>query len=141
MPPWHLLGIPERGTIMIISFILRKQSPLTACCSSEVSSGRIRLTDLAGAPATVLEVTFFDVALATSPGNVTSYLVAPFPMKAILSSTTVPCLSLEQRVFPHLDLDHIGESIEAGWVDGLSLGIWSIDMHCVSRSKHGNTLD
>ncbi|KZP17350.1 glycosyltransferase family 22 protein [Athelia psychrophila] len=115
MPPWHLLAIP--GT--------------------DVSSGRIRLTDLAGAPVTVLEESLADTTLTSSiVGDTITYLVAPFAMKALLPRVAEHCLVLEHAVFPHLDLDHIGESIELGWKGGLSLGIWTIDTTCIGRSKY-----
>jgi GPI mannosyltransferase 4 len=63
------------------------------------------------------------------------FLVTPFPMKSTLSPKMTPCLVLDHRVFPHLDLDHIGESVEAGWRDGLSLGIWRIDKDCMLNTN------
>jgi phosphatidylinositol glycan class Z len=63
----------------------------------------------------------------------TTLLVTPFPMKATLSPQITACFSLVHRVFPHLDLDHIGESVKAGWIYGLSLGIWRVDKSCISH--------
>jgi len=63
------------------------------------------------------------------------FLITPFPMKSTLSPTMTPCFALDHRVFPHLDLDHIGESVEAGWSDGLSLGVWRVDKDCVLNTN------
>jgi phosphatidylinositol glycan class Z len=52
-------------------------------------------------------------------------------MKFSLSPKLTACFVLDHRVFPHLDLDHIGESVEAGWRDGLSLGVWKVDKDSV----------
>ena len=44
------------------------------------------------------------------------------------------CLTDRDRVFPHLDLDHLGEAMEVGWKDGLSLGIFEVDQACLSST-------
>ena len=64
----------------------------------------------------------------------TTFLVMPFPMKSSLLPEMTACFDLDHRIFPHLDLDHIEESVEAGWRDGLSLGIWRVDKDCVSHT-------
>lgn len=53
-------------------------------------------------------------------------------MHASLPVNFASCLSLDHTLFPHLDLDHIEESLEVGWKNGLSLGIWIVDRTCVS---------
>lgn len=121
MPPRHLLAIAER----------------------DVVSGRVNITDLAGASSSSLYKTLVHPStvdiLLSDKNNVRSYskeatyLVTPFPMKASLLRQITTCFSLEHRVFPHLDLDHIKESVEAGWKDGLSLGVWRVDKDCVSN--------
>lgn len=52
-------------------------------------------------------------------------------MKASLPPQITACFSLDYLIFPHLDLDHIAESVEVGWVFGLSLGIWIVDKGCI----------
>lgn len=134
MPPWHLLAIPGTGKSV---FFFDNSLLLIIYPTADVSSGRIRLTDLAGAPVTVLEESLADTTLTSSiVGDTITYLVAPFAMKALLPRVAEHCLVLEHAVFPHLDLDHIGESIELGWKGGLSLGIWTIDTTCIGRSKY-----
>jgi len=123
MPPRHLLAINERDVI----------------------SGRISITDLAGASSSSIYRAILypsnDVFSFTGKPDVSSYsgattfLVTTFSMKALLFPEIIACISLDHRVFPHLDLDHIGESVREGWRDGLSLGIWKVDRTCVSDAE------
>ncbi|KAH9930751.1 Alg9-like mannosyltransferase family-domain-containing protein [Fomitopsis serialis] len=41
------------------------------------------------------------------------------------------CFELQERFFPHLDLDHVPEAMALGWKEGMSLGIYSVDMTCL----------
>jgi len=119
MPPRHLLPVKERG--------------------------RINITDLAGSSSSLLYESLIypsnagasssDRADVPSHSKTTTYLVTPFPMKASLPREITACFYLNRRVFPHLDLDHIGESIEDGWRDGLSLGVWTVNQNCVSTNE------
>ncbi|PCH37886.1 glycosyltransferase family 22 protein [Wolfiporia cocos MD-104 SS10] len=104
MPPWHLLSVPEQA----------------------VQSGEVALTDLAGAPASEVVDKLRRLAPSTR-----SYLVAPLYSARIIATDHPECFALEERVFPHLDLDHIVETLELGWRDGLSLGIYSVDTFCL----------
>ena len=102
---------------------------------ADVISSRIRLTDLAGASAIVLQGDLADAASSYSgETDTTTYVITTFAMKASLPSAIGQCLTFEHALFPHLDLDHIGESIELGWKGGFSLGIWIVDMVCIERS-------
>ncbi|KAG9308325.1 hypothetical protein JVU11DRAFT_12089 [Chiua virens] len=103
MPPRHLLGVPQRDVI----------------------SGKISLIDLSGAPKNDL------VAAFASPSFTSTYLVAPMSMYSFLPRGVSSCMSLEERIFPHLDLDHIPESMEVGGVEALSLGIYAVQRSCV----------
>ncbi|TFK82885.1 glycosyltransferase family 22 protein [Polyporus arcularius HHB13444] len=109
MPPRHLLAIPQ----------------------AHVDTKAVRVFDVAGAPAD-------GVARALSiPGmipNSTTLLVAPFHAVRSFDARAQECLTLRNRVFPHLDLDHIAEAVEVGWKDGLSLGIWEVDSVCFERT-------
>lgn len=40
-------------------------------------------------------------------------------------------MELNQSIFPHLDLDHIPESVNAGVLDGLRLGVYTLSRNCV----------
>ena len=140
MPPRHLLAIKERGTHI----------RSTAICTNnlvfpDVISGRINMTDLAGSSSTLLyeSLVYPSNARTLSSDMVdgssyysktTTYLVTPFPMKASLPREITRCFHLNHRAFPHLDLDHIGESMEEGWRDGLSLGVWTVNQNCVSTN-------
>ncbi|GBE83382.1 hypothetical protein SCP_0504300 [Sparassis crispa] len=67
--------------------------------------------------------------------NGTTFLVTP---PYALQDIPVPqssCFSMRKRVFPHLDLDHLPESLELGWKDGLSLGVYHINTACVRRES------
>ena len=61
-------------------------------------------------------------------------LVAPFHAVKELETVSQKCLKEINRVFPHLDLDHISESVQVGWKDGLSLGIFDVDTACIREA-------
>ncbi|KAF9238069.1 glycosyltransferase family 22 protein [Melanogaster broomeanus] len=109
MPPRHLLGVSQQ----------------------DVLSGNISLTDLTGAPLDELAAATF----SSSAFDMT-YLVAPMAMYLTLPREISSCMTLQQRIFPHLDLDHISESVQAGWYDGLSLGIYAIERRCVADANN-----
>lgn len=132
MPPLHLLAIDEQGEDI-------RKAPLKYLQDivPVFTSGRVNITDLAGASTASLYqalhyVSGHDTSSKTS--ITTTFLVTPFPMQAMLAVGITDCLFLDYRLFPHLDLDHIGESLDAGWVDGLSLGIWTVDRNCLSAT-------
>ncbi|KAI0708537.1 Alg9-like mannosyltransferase family-domain-containing protein [Earliella scabrosa] len=106
MPPRHLLAVAE----------------------DDVTSEAVTIADLAGSsPDGVVR------ALRIPPPttrNLAVLLVAPIHAMGSLG-TTQACLTERNRVFPHLDLDHIGEAVEVGWRDGLSLGIFEVDRTCL----------
>lgn len=95
---------------------------------ADVMSEKISIVDLAGAPRNELMT-----ALSASSFNWT-YLVTPVPMYLTLHQDISSCITLKKRIFPHLDIDHIPESIHAGWHDGLSLGIYVVDRGCVGNA-------
>ncbi|KAF7965116.1 hypothetical protein HWV62_45559 [Athelia sp. TMB] len=91
----------------------------------------------AGASAIVLQGNLADAAASSSgETNTTTYVITTFAMKASLPPAIERCLTFEHAMFPHLDLDHIGESVKLGWKGGLSLGIWIVDMMCIERSSN-----
>ncbi|KAI0761331.1 Alg9-like mannosyltransferase family-domain-containing protein, partial [Trametes elegans] len=111
MPPRHLLATPQ----------------------TDVDAQEIAVQDLAGAsPDAAL-----DALLALTPysRSLAAFLVAPFYAVQELKNMgqTGACVNERERVFPHLDLDHIGESVQVGWRDGLSLGIFDVDVACLHR--------
>ncbi|KAI0649779.1 Alg9-like mannosyltransferase family-domain-containing protein [Trametes meyenii] len=107
MPPRHLLA-------------LRQQ---------DVDSKRVILRDLSGAsPDSTL-----DALLSPTPSSnpLSTLLVTPFYSARELQKQIPGCVTERERVFPHLDLDHIGESVQVGWKEGLSLGIFDVDIVCL----------
>ena len=98
------------------------------------------MTDLAGASSAELYDALFHRPVAGSSSKINpniSYLVAPFSMVATLPIEVVACLDINRRVFPHLDMDHLGESVDVGWKDGLSLGIWTVNQQCLTENGMG----
>ncbi|KAH7928353.1 glycosyltransferase family 22 protein [Leucogyrophana mollusca] len=104
MPPRHLLGIRQQDYL----------------------SGLFRITDLAGAPRNDL------VKVVLSDTQRAIYMVTPIAMHSTLPEAVSRCMTLEHRMFPHLDLDHIPESVQAGWLDGLSLGVYELRSACLN---------
>ncbi|KAJ8488550.1 hypothetical protein ONZ51_g3471 [Trametes cubensis] len=110
MPPRHLLAIRQE----------------------DVNSQRVSIRDLSGAsPATAIG-SFLAPVLDTHPHMV--LLAAPFHAVKELETASQKCLQEISRVFPHLDLDHISESVQVGWKDGLSLGIFDVDTACIREA-------
>ncbi|KAH9944881.1 Alg9-like mannosyltransferase family-domain-containing protein [Amylocystis lapponica] len=108
MPPRHLLGVDEK----------------------DVLAGKVTLTDLAGAPPDVLLQTLVELPSTAD----TAWLVAPLHAVRSSSPGIEGCFALRERFFPHLDLDHISESLELGWKDGLSLGLYSVEVKCLQKA-------
>lgn len=121
MPPRRFLGIPRQGDSP--NFLV----PVTTCSRPiDAESGKVVVTDLAGAD----QETLIDTLLsADSP--MTAYVVTPVPMYRALPSRVSSCFNPQTRIFPHLDLDHIRESAEAGLYDGLALGVYTVERSCV----------
>ncbi|KAI0684909.1 Alg9-like mannosyltransferase family-domain-containing protein [Cytidiella melzeri] len=109
MPPWHLLGVPEH----------------------EIQSGRVFVTDLSGRSSD--EAQEFLLSLPGHHSETTTlYLVTPeFAMQSLAPSIE-RCFKTDRRVYPHLDLDHISESVEAGWPTCFALGVYKADLDCVA---------
>lgn len=103
MPPLHFLGINER----------------------DVSSGIISFTDLAGASQGVL------AASLTVGDYDRTFIVTPVAMQSTLPSAITNCMKLDKAIFPHLDLDHIAESMDVGILSGLHLGVYTLSPDCV----------
>ena len=98
------------------------------------------MIDLAGASSAKLYDTLFDqLATGSSSKSNTSvsYLVSPISMIATLPMELAACLEMNRRVFPHLDMDHIRESVDVGWKDGLSLGVWTVNQQCLAKDEKG----
>ena len=87
----------------------------------------MRVFDVAGAPA---DGVAHALSLSGDIPNSTTLLVAPFHAVRNFGTHGGQCLAFRDRVFPHLDLDHVAEAAEVGWRDGLSLGIWEVDSEC-----------
>lgn len=126
MPPRHLLAIPDIGKSFELSV-----GCIADFLYADVQSGRIAIADLAGASADDLQDTLS--SLRYSEDDATVYLVTPpFAVKS-LDHRFLHCFVVDKRIFPHLDLDHIPESIEMGWQDGLSLGIYTAESNCLKE--------
>ncbi|KAI6041462.1 glycosyltransferase family 22 protein [Pisolithus marmoratus] len=106
MPPRRFLGIPQQ----------------------EVQSGKVTVADLAGATESVL------VDTLVSTGSETVYVVTPIAMFKSLPGNVASCFTLEKRIFPHLDLDHIQGTLEVGWYDGLTLGVYTVEQSCITSA-------
>jgi GPI mannosyltransferase 4 len=130
MPPRRFLGIPQARTLISHQYLIEFQSKKNL----DVQNGRLSIIDLGGAPSSELLSVLssppsyldnyldpnFKVVTYPSQHSITkTYIVAP-----LHSRVQLPCCStLRRSFFPHLDLDHIGESMEAGWY-GLGLGLF-----------------
>ena len=94
--------------------------------SADVMPGKISFVDLSGAPQAELMA-----ALSASSFDST-YLVTPVPMYLTLPQGISSCMALKRLVFPHLDLDHIPETVQAGGYEALSLGIYAVEWSCIA---------
>ncbi|KAI0088387.1 Alg9-like mannosyltransferase family-domain-containing protein [Irpex rosettiformis] len=111
MPPWHLLGIPE----------------------NQIITGHASVADLAGKPSSDVEDYLISLR-GQHPEGTTLYLVAPeFAMQS-LEQPIAKCFRIDRQIYPHIDLDHISESIETGWPGGVCLGVYVADLDCVASS-------
>jgi GPI mannosyltransferase 4 len=73
------------------------------------------------------------VLLAGDHDSIMVYLVTPpFALRS-LDRGFANCFMDDKRMFPHLDLDHISESVEMGWREGLSLGIYVGGIECLKK--------
>ena len=130
MPPRHLLAIRREG-------MLASKPTLSDTLNifADVISQKISVSDFAGSsPETVVQG-LQGVVKSTST-SLSTILVAPFHSVGRLGEDKVRCLTERDRVFPHLDLDHIGETVEVGWKDGLSLGIYSLRTRCLEEVEN-----
>ena len=97
----------------------------------DVLSGRVTIADLAGESAEGLQD--YILSLPDGKQDATFYLVTPpFALRGLDASFS-DCFTFDKRIFPHLDLDHIPESVEMGWKDGLSLGIYIAGLDCLKQ--------
>ncbi|EJF59887.1 hypothetical protein DICSQDRAFT_181664 [Dichomitus squalens LYAD-421 SS1] len=108
MPPRHLLAVRQ----------------------SDYASKAVEILDFAGAPSDNV-IGGFQRPHPTSR-SLSTLLVAPFHSMGDFEKAARACLNERDRVFPHLDLDHIGEAVKIGWRDGLSLGIFEVDEACLN---------
>lgn len=61
------------------------------------------------------------------------YLVTPdFAMRS-LAQPIIQCFKIEKRIYPHVDLDHVPESVETGWPWGMALGVYVTHLDCVAQ--------
>ena len=96
-----------------------------------MQSGKVSITDLAGADADTVP----DILSSLSSGEARTAIYLETPPFAVrtLDQHVSGCLRLDRRIYPHLDLDHIAESVEMGWKEGLSLGIYLAELQCLRR--------
>lgn len=131
MPPRHLLAIRQEGTNMRMCAHVQYHADHLVILL-DVDSRAISVQDLSGAsPGAAL-----DALLAFTPSTkpLSTVLVTPFHAVRELEKRALDCVRERDRVFPHLDLDHIGESVQTGWKDGLSLGIFDVDVECLRKT-------
>ncbi|KAL7284770.1 hypothetical protein ACG7TL_002077 [Trametes sanguinea] len=112
MPPRHLLAVPQ----------------------SDIDSHKVSISDLAGASANSAIDALLVPPASSSLRPLSTLLVVPFHSVNDLIERIPGCLSERERVFPHLDLDHIAEAVRVGWKDGLSLGIFDVDPVCMEKA-------
>lgn len=115
MPPPHLLSIP----------------------AADVEAGKVLLRDYAGASndevAHFLHGLTAFTSIATGPGPLSlTYLVTPPHAFDTLPWNRAKCFTEETLLYPHLDLDHVEESLAVGWPRGLTLGVYVADSSCLS---------
>lgn len=127
MPPRHLLAIPEPG--MHMSDHLRYPTDFLL---TDVRSGLVSVFDLAGASADDLG-SYMASLTGYHDGAVVYLVTPPFALRS-LNQSFAKCFMDDKTMFPHLDLDHVPESVEMGWREGLSLGIYVGDIHCLKQS-------
>jgi phosphatidylinositol glycan class Z len=85
----------------------------------------ISFVDLAGASQD-------DFAASLNAGDYDrTFVVTPVAMQYTLPPAIMGCMELNWSIFPHLDLDHISESMDAGVLDGLRLGVYTLSRNCV----------
>ena len=63
------------------------------------------------------------------------YLVTPLHALNDVPDEQRGCLKLQERIFPHLGLDHTREAMALGWRDGMTLGVFVADRACL-RPEH-----
>jgi len=91
---------------------------------SDVSSGTVSFMDLAGAPQD-------DLVASLSGGDYNrTFIVTPVAMWSTLPPAITNYMELDKLIFPHLDLDHVLESMDAGVLDGLRLGLYTLSPDC-----------
>lgn len=103
---------------------------LTPTSGTDILSGGVAVTDLAGASASVAEELLLSLR-SRHAVDTAVYLVTPEFAMHSLTAGVARCFNIENRVYPHLDLDHIPESAEMGWPVGLSLGVHKANLGCI----------
>ena len=96
------------------------------------TSKAVEVFDFSGAPGDRVIQSFLHPPPTSRP--LMALLVAPFHSISDLGAPAQACLTERDRAFPHLDLDHLGEAMEVGWRDGLSLGIFEVDRVCIGNT-------
>lgn len=129
MPPRHLLAVPQSGTACH-AFAIAIQSDLLSV--TDYASKAAQVLDFSGAPVDRVIQGLQQPPPTTKPMVI--LLVAPFHSMNDFGRPVRACLTERDRAFPHLDLDHLGEAMEVGWRDGLSLGIFEVDQACLSST-------
>ncbi|EMD36855.1 glycosyltransferase family 22 protein [Gelatoporia subvermispora B] len=105
MPPRRFLGVFER----------------------DVSEGLFHISDHASSPpSTLLQ------HIVHSRGTQSTILVMPVHAFDLIPREVHNCFHIRRKVFPHLDLDNIAESMAIGGKDGMSLGIYNVDTSCLA---------
>lgn len=100
----------------------------------EVASGKFKLRDLKDTPSSQL----IEHVITTAARE--SLVVAPLHALEAITEEERKCFELRDRMFPHLDSDHMSEARAMGWKDVLTLGIFTVDINCLEVEARA-TLD
>ncbi|KAI0719705.1 Alg9-like mannosyltransferase family-domain-containing protein [Fomitopsis betulina] len=100
----------------------------------EVASGKFKLRDLKDTPSSQL----IEHLITTAARE--SLVVAPLHALEAITEEERKCFELRDRMFPHLDSDHMSEARAMGWKDVLTLGIFTVDINCLEVEARA-TLD
>ncbi|KZT71263.1 glycosyltransferase family 22 protein [Daedalea quercina L-15889] len=111
MPPWHLLAVSAQ----------------------DVASGKYVLSDLKGVPT----VKMLEHIVSTSAQE--TFIVTPLHALNDVPKEQRACFEQKERIFPHLDLDHVPEARALGRKDGMSLGIFTVNVACLH--PRGSSID
>lgn len=92
------------------------------------NSGRFAIIDVAGQSQEIAMSTLSQIPMSRQV-----FLLTPLALESKLPSPIRDCIDLENYFFPHLDMDHLPETWEAGIPKGLSLGLWHVRTRCLNQ--------